>query len=164
MKKILLIALLSIWFIFTTSAIAQDGNDEAFCVQNWGAYSNGECVWWNPTQICFNKCKNVQGETEEFCTCKCNWWIVLNTNFPFVGRCIAKTSDDTVGKITNVFTDILMTIIITAGFAMLIWAGVQFAMNKPKEGRWIIINVIIAFAALWSLGIILRLINPNFFR
>jgi len=47
---------------------------------------------------------------------------------------------------------------------MVIRGGVQFAMNKPAEWKKTIMNVVIAFAALGSLGIILRLINPNFFK
>jgi hypothetical protein len=37
-------------------------------------------------------------------------------------------------------------------------------MGQNKDGMKKIQNVVIAFAALGSLGIILRLINPNFFK
>ncbi|MFA7284440.1 MAG: hypothetical protein WC004_01290, partial [Candidatus Absconditabacterales bacterium] len=105
----------------------------------------------------YNRCKQVN--TEKDCLCILNGGIKLNTNFPFIGRCIEKSSDGkAIAGIAGVFTNILMTLIITIGFGMVIRGGVQFAMNKPAEGKKTIMNVVIAFAALGSLGIILRLI------
>lgn len=116
----------------------------------------------------YNKCKSENGA--EFCECKINGWIVLNNNFPFIGRCIKKDGNTADGKnsslvaISSAFSNIFMTLILTGGFAMVIRGGVQIAMGQNKEGMAKIRNVVIAFAALGSLGIILRLINPNFFK
>jgi len=155
------------WWTFYNGECYAAWSEDLFCIKNGGTYANWECVVWNEqadNKACMAKCKTTQWNSESFCSCKCNGWIVLNTEFPFIGRCIAKTSDDTVGKVAGVFTNILMTIIITSAFGMLIRAGVQFTMDKPKEAKQTIMNVVIAFAALWSLGILLRLINPNFFK
>lgn len=116
---------------------------------------------------CMSKCQ--KNNNKEFCDCKCDWGIVLNTDFPFIGRCISKwgnTADgsSSISAIAQAFTNIFMTLIITWGFAMVIRWWVQIAMGQNKEGMKKIQNVVIAFAALGSLGIILRLINPNFFK
>lgn len=119
----------------------------------------------NSKYIEYQKCLSQQLMSAQDCLCVFNGGIKLNTDFPFVGRCIEKSSDG--GVITGIawaFTNIFLTLIITVAFGMVIRAGVQFAMNNPAGGRKTIINVIIAFAALGSLGIILRLINPNFFK
>ncbi len=115
------------------------------------------------------ECKKSCKWDTKFCDCKCNWWIVLNTDFPFIGRCISKwwnTADgnSSISAIAQAFTNIFMTLIITWGFAMVIRWWVQIAMGQNKDGMKKIQNVVIAFAALGSLGIILRLINPNFFK
>ena len=175
MKKTLLFGLLVLWALGYASIAQAQENIDTVCnnkCQEVGCdetMPDGTC-WGDAVQECLTSCKaNYDkcvewGDTVETCVCIADWGIKLNTRFPLIGRCIAKSTDGTVGAITEVFTKIFMTLILTLGFGMLIWSGVQFAMNKPAEGRKTIMNVIIAFAALGSLGIILRLINPNFFR
>lgn len=116
------------------------------------------------TEQCKKSCK-----WSESCMCKCEWGIALNTNIPFIGRCITKDGntkdgDSAIAWISSALTQIFMTLIITWGFAMVIRWWVLIAMGQNKEGMAKIKNVVIAFAALGSLGIILRLINPNFFK
>lgn len=128
------------------------------CVGLWLCASKEKNKTKNPS--CIDKCNG-----SESCICKCNGGIVLNTSIPFLWRCISKTSDgSTLLWISNAITQIFMTLIITWGFAMVIRWGVQIAMGQTKEGKQKIINVVIAFAVLGSLGIILRMINPNFFK
>lgn len=137
----------------------------------------GACWGWSDSScmsICmyeerkiYNTC--VQNNSEVSCSCKLKWWILLNTDFPFIGRCIDKAGNGGDGKssligISSALTNIFMTLILTWGFAMIIRGWAQIAMGNMKDGRQKIINVIIAFAALGSLGILLRLINPNFFK
>lgn len=176
MKKRIIVAmslLFSFGYIGLTQAqlsietICTNRCDNVWCdetQQDWSCGSDEHNKCLSDCKTDYDNCIN-QWDSVGTCICIADWWIKLNTNFPFVGRCIAKTSDgNTVTAIAGVFSRILMTIIITVGFGMLIRWGVQFAMNKPKEGKAAIMNVIRAFAALGSLGILLRLINPNFFR
>lgn len=120
--------------------------------------------------ICKTKCSTAGNDTK-FCDCKCDWGIVLNTDFPFIGRCISKwwelgDGSSSISAIAQAFTNIFMTLIITWGFAMVIRWWVLMSMGGKDFEKWrtYIMNVVIAFAALGSLGIILRLINPNFFK
>lgn len=154
----------------------QADSPQAYCeAQEQMIRQNGTCVnnynadQADQLQACLAKCKDKDGKTSESCVCKCNWGIVLNTDFPFIGRCIDKSGNDKDGKssligISSAFTNIMMTLILTAWFAMVIRGWVQIAMGQVKEGRQKIVNVVIAFAGLGSLGILLRLINPNFFK
>lgn len=105
-----------------------------------------------------------------YCDCKLTLkWIYLNTEVPFVWapgnpRCLVL--DGTWWWATTVLqslTKILMTFVMIGGFGMIVWWGVQIAAGDVKWGKEKIIWVVIAFALLWSLWVILRFINPNFF-
>lgn len=106
----------------------------------------------------------------DYCKCKILLkWIYLNTEVPFVWapnnpRCLVL--DGTWWWATTVLqslTKILMTFVMIGGFGMIVWWGVQIAAGDVKWGKEKIIWVVIAFALLWSLWVILRFINPNFF-
>lgn len=157
-----------------------------FCEDNGGTFiddgtEDGQCESANTNydnQVKKNAeleaCKKADVMSDEDCLCIYNGGIKLNTSFPFLGRCINKAGVGANGTssltaVSSAFTNIFMTLILTGGFAMIIRWGVQIAMGDKvgwgvKAGKQKIINVIIAFAALGSLGIILRLINPNFFK
>lgn len=106
--------------------------------------------------------------------------VKLNTDVPFVGKCIrlwssASSEDTTVVTDTTAFprlmwglTKILTTLILLACFGGILAGGVMIASSGGKEtnatkGKELIKNVVIAMALLWTSGIILKLINPNFF-
>lgn len=106
--------------------------------------------------------------------------VELNTDVPFVGKCIrlwssASSEDTTVVTDTTAFprlmwglTKILTTLILLACFGGILAGGVMIASSGGKEtnatkGKELIKNVVIAMALLWTSGIILKLINPNFF-
>jgi len=77
----------------------------------------------DPKKECISKCT---ASNKVSCECKCNGGIVLNTNIPFVGRCILKdgsTADggSSLSGISQAISKIFMTLILTGGFAMLIW-------------------------------------------
>lgn len=140
------------------------------CDFNWSPISCVECA-----KICkYERCVDSKPyadswKTKSYCECIRDWGIKLNTDIPFIGRCITKQGNTADGNssilgISSALTNIFMTLILTAWFAMVIWWGVEIAMGRTKEGKQKIINVVIAFAALGSLGILLRLINPNFFK
>lgn len=105
------------------------------------------------------------------------WYIQLNTDIPFVGRCIEKSTnaDDSKSNIANVFVKltgglmrILMTAVLITGFLGLLvgWFMVAtggFDANNVSAWKKLIIKVVIGIVLIGASGIILNLINPNFF-
>lgn len=110
---------------------------------------------------------------------KCNCGIKLNTNIPFIGRCIMNQQTNNVGQSGNVTTvntlnafpilmgaliKLLMSIIMIVCFASLIvWWFMMTIPDQYDAGKWVVKKVIRTIVALWSLWTILYLINPNFF-
>ena len=103
--------------------------------------------------------------------------IKLNTSIPFIGNCIKqknKWADKEISE-ENAFPTlighlmkILLTVIILWGFAGIVAGWVMIAAagaddQKAKNGKKMIVNIAIALAVLGASGVILRLINPNFF-
>jgi hypothetical protein len=119
------------------------------------------------------------GWAPERCVCKAIGGISLNTNVPFVGNCIAlrgsSSWNTTVVDPTTAFpvlvaglTRIVMTIILIFCFMAIIVWGILMSMggadeSQHKKGKDLIRHVFIALALLGASGVILRLINPNFF-
>ncbi len=119
----------------------------------------------------YNECiANYPGETE-YCSCIAEGGIKLNTNVPFVGKCINKDNSSSAGSsASTAFTDligglskIVVTVILIVSLMFVIIGGVQRASGNPWEGKKKIIKVAIGLAILGASGAILRLINPNFF-
>jgi len=72
------------------------------------------------------ECLQNNNNDIKYCTCIINGGIKLNTSFPFLGRCINKAGVGANGTssltaVSSAFTNIFMTLILTGGFAMLIW-------------------------------------------
>ena len=109
----------------------------------------------------------------------CSDGIKLNTDVPFVGNCIWKddTSQSTDSTtIWNAFpklmwwlSKIIITFVLIAGFLMILvwwvmitaWWVDQWLVSKWKQ---LIMKVVIAIALLGLSGMILHIINPNFFK
>ncbi len=106
--------------------------------------------------------------------------VKLNTNVPFIGDCIqfqksASDPNTTVVGPTTAFpklmqwlSKLMVTAILVFSFVLLIVAGVMMAAwwadkNAYSTGRKLIVKVIVGIALLGASGIILKLINPNFF-
>ena len=109
----------------------------------------------------------------------------LNTNVPFIGRCIVfnesaadpnttSANSSVAGTTTinqlNAFPVLLsglmkigLTVILVGSFLVLVVAGVMIASGDAKGGIGWIERVVIAIATLGAIGAILKLINPNFF-
>lgn len=114
---------------------------------------------------------------------KCNCGIKLNTNVPFIGRCIMYgdtnetndpsyvSGDSIVVNSLNAFPvlmggliKILMSVILLLCFGSLIVAGVMMTIPGYYDtGKGLIKKVVVAIALLGASGTILYLINPNFF-
>ena len=106
------------------------------------------------------------------CWGECKNWIKLNTCFPFIWDCIVTKSGDWAGvNVTNAFPTmtsalikLTMSIILVVCFILIIVAGIMRSANKPKEAKKLISWVAITILLLWFAWVILRLINPNFFK
>ncbi len=101
--------------------------------------------------------------------------ISLNTSVPFIGNCIESNTDyKSVGE-TGVtweqafpvlmwsLTKMLVTVILIVSFLLILIGGIMIATGNRKWGMDMIKKVAIGIALLWASGVILRLINPNFF-
>lgn len=109
----------------------------------------------------------------------CSGGIKLNTDIPFVGNCIAKSTDASVAgqntTIANAFPKLLgglmrivMTVVVIVGFMGILVGGFMMSawgLEASLMSKWkkLIITVIIGLVVLGLSGIILNLINPNFF-
>jgi hypothetical protein len=118
---------------------------------------------------------------EEFC----KWGIKLNTEFPFIGKCLKISKDSSVAYTTGIewgyqvltvnessifqvlltaLSKIVMSLILLSCFVLIIrawfeaimWWGRASAKNK-------IYSVIAALALLGTASVILKIVNPNFF-
>ena len=119
-------------------------------------------------------------DQEKCISCNTPWvccGIELNTNVPFIGKCIESdagtwyvgsgetwvTADEAFPVLMSSLTKILVTIILIVSFVLIIIWGIMIATGNPSWGKKMIIKVVVGIALLWASGVILRLINPNFF-
>jgi ABC-type Na+ efflux pump permease subunit len=65
---------------------------------------------------------------------------------------------------TSALIKLTMSIILVVCFILIIVAGIMRSANKPKEAKKLISWVAITILLLWFAWVILRLINPNFFK
>ena len=109
----------------------------------------------------------------------CSGGIKLNTDIPFVGNCIEKSTNASVAgdktTIANAFPKLLgglmrivMTVVVIVGFMGILVGGFMMSaggLEASLMAKWkkLIITVIIWLVVLGLSGIILNLINPNFF-
>ena len=98
---------------------------------------------------------------------ECNW-IKLNTNFPIIWNCIKTNGDGT--NTTTAFptmiwalTKIVITLILVVCFILVIVAWIKRSSDDPKTAKSILTKVAVTILLLWFSGVVLRLINPNFF-
>ncbi len=97
------------------------------------------------------------------CSAECNW-VKLNTCFPIIWNCIE--SKDATGAFPTMMwalAKIIVSLILVVCFILIIYAGILWAMDKPKDAIKWIKTVAITVLLLWFSWVILRLINPNFF-
>lgn len=161
--------------------------------KDWSASSSSEitgednknkdeepCPWWllNSQGKC---CKKTYYDIELKDTVCCEG-ILLNTNVPFIWQCIvykkASTTQPSVGLVVDENTAfpvlmwglsrLLVSIILLISFVWILIGGVMISASWwteewAQKWRKIIGNVISALALLGASGVILQLINPNFF-
>lgn len=101
-------------------------------------------------------------------------WIKLNTKVPFVGDCIetkagAETTQlNAFPRLMGGMMRLIMTIIMIMSLLMIVTGGVLMTTggrdsNNYKNGVDMIKKVAYGMALLGASGVILKLINPNFF-
>jgi len=97
-------------------------------------------------------------------------WIELNTRVPFIGKCIedpkykgGMSAERAFPTLMWALTQILVTVILIVSFVLILIGGIMIATGNPSGGRKMIMKVVVGLALLWASGVILRLINPNFF-
>ena len=105
---------------------------------------------------------------------ECNW-IKLNTNFPVVWNCISFSDWEEGTNPKNVFpkmiwglTKVIMSLVLVWCFIWVIVAWIMRAADNPWTrkswwAKWLLARIAITMLLLWFSGVILRLINPNFF-
>ena len=102
--------------------------------------------------------------------------IQLNTTVPFIGNCIESESgnvgsneekwvtwDTAFPVLMWSLTKILVTVILIISFVLIVVWGIMISTGNVSWWKDMIIKVAAGIAILWASGVILRLINPNFF-
>jgi len=133
-------------------------------------------MWWaNLICSCPQGTKNVNDVCKPCSDPGVCCGVELNTSVPFIGKCIedVKTnqwSDETSVTWATAFptlmgslTKMLVTLILITSFVLIIIGGIMIATWNPSGWKKMIMNVVIGIALLGASGVILRLINPNFF-
>jgi len=156
-------------------------NNDIYCCSKSEWTACNPPVWWILNSlsacVCPTGTKNVDGTCKP---CSDKWvccGISLNTSVPFIGKCIESEntaayvgSDETWVTWEKAFpvlmwslTKMLVTVILIVSFVLILIGGIMITTGNPSGGKKMIIKVVIGIALLWASGVILRLINPNFF-
>ena len=113
--------------------------------------------WWDLDEVVVTPEKKCDG-------------IKLNTKFPIIWDCISTKKADWATTSTEVFpvmmwalTKIVITLILVVCFILVIVAWIKRSSDDPKTAKSILTKVAVTILLLWFSGVILRLINPNFF-
>ena len=131
--------------------------------------------------------QNASGVTQNITVCEecnkdtCNCGVKLNTDIPFIVSCLMYGNTNNINEngdgtttvnginafpiLMGALIRLLVSIILIASFGTIIVGW--FMMTIPeqfKTGKDLVMKVVWTIASLWSLWIILYLINPNFFK
>ncbi len=172
LKRLLVVIMitLNLFSLLSTSVFAQDdefGLPDAPWAEEWQGW--GGSNWWGGGWWWGEDTSNAPCKKDE---------IRLNTSIPFIGQCIKKTANPNPNEATsgNAFSLLLggliriaMTVVVIIWFMALLVAWVMIASGGVKSdrlstGKWLIGKVLIWLLLLGASGIILNLINPNFFK
>lgn len=177
MRKVLSILLILIAFVSLNNVLVFAQADD---FDDFGGYQNDPDWDWNYDTDWTESDADSSNSWWEWDEGVCPWddkdYIILNTNVPFVWRCIKKEFDEWSGdtNASNVFPKlmaymirIMMTVLVVWWFLWILVWGFMIASNGAfgSKQTWVklILGVIAGLILLWASGIILNLINPNFF-
>jgi len=118
----------------------EDQDDDISC---WGTCDDvyKACKKAANRVICMNECVG----DSDYCNCKCDDGIVLNTNVPFIGRCISVdvAHDSGESEQLNAFprlmqglTRIFLSAILLLSFVLVIVGGVMIAAGGADSGAY----------------------------
>lgn len=152
---------------------------ESYSVGKWNN-DNNYCMWHEGIQMWCKyigagdpttRTKASEFKGSDFC---CG--TKLNTDVPFVGRCVtvdgaitdsnaanSSTATSVFPRLMKALSNIALTLIFVGSMIMLVASGVVIASGNPWEGKNMIKRVVLSLVLLGASGIILRLINPVFF-
>ena len=119
--------------------------------QWWGGWWTTGAGWTNTQKECPNWCCGIK----------------LNTNFPIIWNCIwDKESENPTNAFPTMIwaiTKIVMSLIFVVCFILIIISGIMWASDNPSWAKNLLKKVAVTILILWLSGVILKLINPNFF-
>jgi hypothetical protein len=117
-----------------------------------------------------DNCAQQQQQQQQQTKQECKDWccgIKLNTNFPIIWNCIwDKESENPTNAFPTMIwaiTKIVMSLIFVVCFIFIIISGIMWASDNPSWAKNLLKKVAVTILILWLSGVILRLINPNFF-
>lgn len=98
----------------------------------------------------------------------CSWGITLNTDVPWVWRCMPTDTTQAFPLLIWWLIKTLTSVMLVIGLIMIIIWWVMMTMDWMNSGsfkKWkdMILKVGTIIALLWLSGVILKAINPNFF-
>lgn len=181
--KILTIWLLSLWLLgnilFVSANNSKTNTPTPTTKREQIQKVEAKIIW---PKVCDQECMNkeiqdrIRKESErirkqiEAKKCK---WIKLNTNFPLVGSCIGfewgKANQINVfARMVKSLMKLIISVIMLMSLIIIIIAGVMvtssgYDSGNYKKGLDLINKVATGLALLGASGVILKLINPNFF-
>lgn len=158
------------WSLILSLSFAWAQNKDGFMVNPDGSEKE---INLDEVTVVAKKKERSTTSTPSWNTFSCQW-IKLNTDVPFIGNCIETTNKENATTQLNAFPRlmgammklIMMTILIMS-FLMIVAGGVLLTMKgsvkQVEDGMALIQKVAIGMALLGASGVILKLINPNFF-
>lgn len=162
-------AVTPVWWTSTPTAVIYPSCDTTPDDSNDYTNDLGSCVckpWYKPGTSPCKKCSDPG-------VC-CG--IQLNTSVPFIGNCIESETgnvgsneekwvswDNAFPVLMGSLTKILVTVILIVSFVLIVVWGIMISTGNVAWWKGMIIKVAAGIAILWASGVILRLINPNFF-
>lgn len=165
-------AFLNMGIISTASAQGKQNWKISVTTPKLKEICNGDCALQESTANAMKEIdKKLNQKEQKKVTCKP---IKLNTYFPFLWDKIGCNGTEPINQTTAFaymikgLMKLVITIIMVVSFLMIVAAGVLMASawpdtSKYSNGLGIIKNVATALALLGASGVILKLINPNFF-
>lgn len=145
-----------------------------FIVLSVGNLMSAQSCEWSDLPFCCNgtpsyeECNSTSPSPEQPSQ-ECKDWccgIKLNTNFPGIWNCIKVSQWDSLYAFPNMvsaLTKFIMSLILVVCFILVIYAGILWASDNPKDAKKWLQRVVVTILLLWFSWAILRLINPNFF-
>lgn len=152
-----------LWFSYATTPeilFASDNDASSSAWTEWSVPS-----WWEDSSAWWST-----AVSSAWWSSNCNGWVKLNTDVPWIWRCISKSNSESVfPNLMWWLSKIVLTLIMVIGFLFIVAWGVFITMSWAWEwgkAKWkeLIMRVVVWIVLIWTSWIILHIINPNFFK